>query len=189
MQTVSSLFSGSGGGYPVSYSGDLPQGASIGDATSGYGGSGPSSGSLASLRVGTSAISAISSYAMAQNQAQALNMEASDETLAANEGYIQAKEKTNAINLDYTRTVGAQLSAAAAGGIDIGSGSVQEATRQSGQTAMRQQTIINNSAQLNAQQRLSRAAMLRNSAQVTQTAGMLSSLTDLAKAGAQVAML
>lgn len=191
MQTVSSIFSGfgsgGGGSTPMDDFGNFsPSG---GGGASGGSGNGLSSSTLSDFRAGTSAISAMSSYAMSQSQAQAMNMEATDEDLAARGEYVTAQQKSNEINRQFNRVRGAQLADASAMGVDIGSGSVIEAGRQAQQSADRQTLAVQTTAQINAQQRLSRAAMLRQSASQTSAAGGLTAVADIAKTALQFAAM
>src|SRR5665213_1991483 len=137
MQAVGSLFSsgGFGGGGGASPDG-APTGSDFGLANS-----------LGLLRAGTSAISALSAFTMSSAQAQSLDMEAADENIAARGDYIQAQQKSNAINTAYNQVVGQQLAVASAGGVDVGSGSVQEAGRQARTKADQAITVAQTDAQ------------------------------------------
>ncbi len=194
MQTVGALFSGFGGGatsgLTPAQNGGMVGGAS-GGMPSGYGASGgfSASGALGALRLGTSAVSALSGFAMSQYQANALDDEAANERLAARGDYVQAQEKSNQINLAYNRVIGAQLADASAGNIDVGSGSVQEAGRQAEQQRDRVNTAALTTAQIDANIRSARAQMLSQSASITRTTGIISGLADVAKAGLQYAEL
>lgn len=175
MQTVNSLFQGLGGG------GDA------GGGSGGGSGGGMSSQTIGDFRIGTSAVSALSNYAMATSKAQSLRLEAGDETLAARQEYVQAQQKTNEINRAYNATIGAQINSAAAGGIDIASGSVVEAGRQAQATADRVAGVVRNDAEAGAAQRRSRAIMLKAQADMTEKGALISGAFDIAKTVLQVA--
>lgn len=186
MQTATSLFSGlsSGGGG----GGEMMSGPIAGMAGGGAMAGAQSSGSwmtspqsLSDIRMGTSAISALSSYAMSRSQQGALNLEAGDETIAARQDFTQAQQKTNLINRQFYQVQGRQLADAAAGGIDIGSGSVQQQTLQAEQERNRQVGVQQTQAQMDAAQRMSRATFLRYSASTTGATGVMSSLADLGR--------
>lgn len=169
MQTALSLFS------------------TVGKGISGFAQSGLGQGLLS---FGTSAVSAMSGYAMSQFKAGEYALAAGDERIAAGQDYLQAQQKANSIRLTYSRTVGAQQSAAAAGGIDIASGSVVEAQRQAQQEADRQLSASREGAQVDANLRRSRATMLDSAASLTRTnattslvSGLTGALSDFASIG------
>lgn len=170
MQAVSGLFSGFGGG-------------GMGMAAAGGGDTISASSALGAARFGTSALSALSGFAMSRYNANALDDEAANERLAARGDYLQAQQKTNAINLSFNKVIGAQLADASAGGIDVGSGSVQEAGRQAEQQRDRVVRTAQSGAQIDANLRTARASMLANSASITRTTGILGGIADIAKAG------
>lgn len=143
-------------------------------------------GVLSAARFGTSALSALSGFAMSQEQATTMNIEAGDEELAARADYVQAQQKNNAINLQFNKVIGSQLAVASAGNIDVGSGSVQEAGRQAEQQRNREQQAAWQSAQTDATLRTMRANLLTQNASTTSTVGYLSEASRLATAGLQL---
>jgi hypothetical protein len=159
------------------------------DSVPGGGGGGFNANALGALRMGTSAVSAISTFMMSQEQAGAMRLEAGDEEIAARGDYVQAQQKTDQITRAYNNVVGQQVSDAAAGGIDVGSGSVVQAGYQARERADQAITVAQSSAQTDAALRQSRALMLSQSAAMTQTAGILSGITDLTKGGLQWAQI
>ncbi|HZL00468.1 MAG TPA: hypothetical protein VFC47_11275 [Caulobacteraceae bacterium] len=188
MQAVGSLFSsgGFGGGGGASPDG-APTGSdfNMADNTGGFG----LANSLGLLRAGTSAISALSAFTMSSAQAQSLDMEAADENIAARGDYIQAQQKSNAINTAYNQVVGQQLAVASAGGVDVGSGSVQEAGRQARTKADQAITVAQTDAQTDASLRQARAGVLQASASITRTTGILSGISDIAKGALNFAQI
>lgn len=116
---------------------------------------------LKALRVGTSAVSALSTYQQGQAQARADEADAFNEDLQARQEFIQSQEQANEIQRAYNQVVADQMSVAAASGIDVSSGSVIEARRDAQTQADRQLTISRNGAALNASLRRGRAAALR----------------------------
>jgi hypothetical protein len=137
-----------------------------------------SSGSkiLQGLRIGTSVVSALSTFQQAQMQSQAMQAEAGDEALQARQEFVQSQERATAIQVEFNRLVEAQLAYAGAAGIDVNSGSVTEARQQAQADADRQIAIDRNSTYLNAALRRSRARGLRANAQLVKQAGFASGL-------------
>jgi hypothetical protein len=184
---VSGLFSGfstnggaapGAGGLVGGDAGGNPQGFGMGG-----GGGIPGSDILGAARFGTSAVSALSGFALANAQANALDEEAGNETIAARGDYVQAQQKNNQINQAFNQVIGRQLATASAGGVDIGSGSVIEAGRQAEQQRDRVVTANLTGAQTDAAMRTAQAQMLAQSASVTRTAGLLGGIAEVAKAG------
>lgn len=134
---------------------------------------------LSAVRVGATAVAALSAYQQSRLQADALEREAFDQEMASNQGFIQAQEENNAILREYNRTVMQQLAVAAAGGIDISSGSVIEARQQAQDDVDRQLTITRNGASMNAALRRARAAGLRGSAAMTREGAALAAVAKV----------
>lgn len=177
MQTVGSLFSTGGqSSNALDAQMDGPAGGGIGQLTPGQ---------IGGARMGLSAVSAISNYALSQSQGDALQLEAENEQLAARGDYIQAQQRSNAVNLQAKQVMGKQLAYAAAGGIDVGSGSVIEAQRQTEQAQDRANLAIRTSAQTDASLRMARASFLNYSASADKQSGLLSMFGDLTRAGLQ----
>lgn len=152
------------------------------------------SGVLSALRVGTSAVSALSTFAAGHAEANALRDEASNEQLNARAEFINAQEKANAITDEFNQTVAEQLAVTSASGIDVGSGSVREARRFAQSQADRQIGIARRGADLNAALRRARAASLRSQAGLTDFAALLGgaskvgdALFDTARLGGKAA--
>lgn len=128
---------------------------------------------LKALRIGTSAVSALSSFAQSRAEAMALDREAADADMQARQEFIQAQEQAAEIQRRANRTINDQLAVAAASGVDLGSGSVLDAQGQVQTEADRQLTISRNGAAMNAALRRSRAAALRGQAALTREGGLL----------------
>lgn len=160
-----------------------------GNAMAGPGGGQGMSNALGAARFGTSALSAVSNYNLQNAQADNLDLEAGDEDIQARQEYVQAQQKSNLINRQYTSVIGRQLSDAAAGGVDIASGSVQEEGRQAEQEADRQQLAVRTTAQMNAAERMSRAVMLRASANTDRSSAGFGLASGLLTSALQVASL
>lgn len=137
------------------------------------------------LRMGGSAISALSSFGLAQSKATQMATEATQQRMAASEDYIQASEKQNAISKMYQETMGAQLTTAAASNVDIASGSVVNAQQQAQTTADQESRKIRLSAQMNADQRMASYYALKQASGVQRLTSWLNLGGDAAKMAAQ----
>lgn len=135
---------------------------------------------LKAARVGTSVVSALSSFAQSRQEAASMENQAFNETLQANQEFIQSQERANSIMRDYNAVVQDQMAVAYANGLDISSGSVVEARQDAQVTAGRQLAIDRNTTTMNATLRKGRAAYLRNAASQSKGMGFL---TGAAKAG------
>ncbi len=155
-------------------------------AARGSGGSsaaGPWTGkSLGGMSRGLSVLGSISEFAAARQQAASLDQERRDEEMAGRQEYIVASERVAQIDADYNRLVGDQMSAAAAMGIDVGSGSVIEARRTAQGEADRQREIIRNSADANAKLRKVRALAFGQGAKNARLGASLKLGLDIAQA-------
>ncbi len=166
MQMVTGLFS--------SISSGVSQAAgAIGGAFSGPG------GPLAAARIGTSALSAISGYAMNRMQADQMDSEAGFQNLQANQDFIQAQQKSNEVMRNYRDVVGGQVADAAGMGIDVASGSVQAAKARAENITDQQLNTIRSNAVMDAGLRRARAAYLQGAASQTRTAGLLGAITKI----------
>lgn len=149
----------------------------VGRAVAGAGQAGAtiSSGSkiLQAIRIGTSAVSALSVYQQDRMKADAMEQTAADQEMQARQEFIQSQEQANEIGRQYNQLVEQQMMVAAASGIDINSGSVVEARQQAQAEADRQTSIGRNSTQLNAALRRSRALSLRANATSTREGGFI----------------
>lgn len=139
---------------------------------------------LGQIGAGMNAVSALSSYAMQSQNAGAMQSSAFDERLQATQEFIQAQQRANQIHAEFNRAVGAQMTTAAANGIDVASGSVLEARRSAQEQADQALSISRSTAEMNAALRMARARMLAQSANTTQAAGGASLAMNLLKAGA-----
>lgn len=168
-RTAVSVANGAGAGGAAAATGHA---ASVGGTVAGGVNAGASTAAqiLNGLRVGTSAVSALSTFAMGASQAAAMEREAFDEQLAARNEHTQAMQRATAIEADYNLVVGQQLAIASASGIDVGSGSVIEARRQARQDADRQIAITRTGADMNAALRRARARALQAGAGSTRLA-------------------
>lgn len=153
--------------------------AAAGAASAAGGAAAGGSKLLSMLRVGTSAVSALSSFGQARQEAFAQRLEAGDEDMAARQEFIQATETASAIQRQFNRTVSDQLAVASASGIDLGSGSVVEARNDARTDAERQIGIVRNGAATNAAVRRGRASYLRGAAKATTEGGLLGGAVKL----------
>lgn len=128
---------------------------------------------LKALRVGTSAVSALSVFQTAQAQARALEDDAANEEVQGRQEYIQAQEASNEIQRQFNQVVADQRAVAAANGIDVSSGSVAEARQDAQTVAERQLSITRSGADLNASLRRARAGRLRSNATTAREGGAL----------------
>lgn len=135
---------------------------------------------LSTLRVGTSAISALSGFAQSNAAAQAQDDEAKNELFNVRQEFITAQQKANEIQDAFNDTIGDQLAAAASYGIDVGSGSVRAAQTAARTKADTQLQIVRNGADMNAALRRARAGALYKQASTTRIAGVVSAATGLA---------
>lgn len=134
---------------------------------------------LQGLRIGTSVVSALSTYQQGQLQAEGLRQDAFNEDLQGRQEFIQNMEKANLIEQAYNETVQQQLAVAGASGIDINSGSVQDARAAARAQADRQLTIDRNGTEMNAALRRGRASYLTYAAGATAQAGALGALSKV----------
>lgn len=142
---------------------------------------GSSSGkTMGNMSRGLSALGSIAEYAGQRQQAAAMDQEARDERMAGRQEYVTAAEQVTAIDDEYNRLVGSQLTAAATMGIDAGSGSVIAARAAAQDDADRERRIIRNSAEANARVRFARATNLREAAKTTRFGATLKLGLDLA---------
>lgn len=180
---------------PALISGIGSAATAVGSVAAGAAGAaGAGSGILSALRVGTSAVSALSTFASGHAAAQAQRDEAANEEINARAEFTNAMEKANAIGDEFNQTVADQLSVASAYGIDVGSGSVKAARTYAQGVAGRQIGIVRRGADLNAALRRARADSLRSSATLTEIAGVFGAgakigdaLFDTARAGGKKA--
>lgn len=140
-------------------------------------------GVLQAAKFGTTAISAISGYAMSQRQADAYRQEAETERLAASQDFLKAFQTSNGINQDLAGVTGAQDAAASAMGVDIASGSVRAARAYAQAQADRQLSVVRTDAATSAAQRRLRAAQLDAAAAAQGRAGLFGAFTKIAGAG------
>ncbi len=134
---------------------------------------------LQAIRVGTSVVSGISTFARASAEARALEQNAKDAGLEATQEFVQAQQRNNAIQAQYNATVGDQMAYASAAGIDLSSGSVVEARRAAQFDAQREIDITRQGAEMNAALRRGRAASLRAQASLTKTGGGMAGLVSV----------
>lgn len=164
-------------------SGTAAAGATAAGATATAGGAATaaSSGSalLSSLRLGMTAVSALSGFSMARAQAEAQRTEAFGQDMQARQEFTQAQEKSTAIQRAFNETAENQLAIASASGISLTSGSVIAARNQARDVADRQVSTARDSATVNAMIRRANAAALRASASTTATGGLLSAAGDV----------
>lgn len=150
---------GDDGGMP-SAGGDASGGDSSMASASG------SSGTYDKLQAGGSAISILSKFGMAMNKARSLRDQAQQSGMEATQEYLQSQAASNEITRRLNGVIGAQQATAAAGNVDVASGSVTEAGRQAQLEASRAETLSRNMAIMNASQRRARMFALKQSAGV-----------------------
>lgn len=138
---------------------------------------------LGSLAFAGSAVGALGQYALMRQQALAMDAEAFDEELQSRQEFIQATQRQAAATREFNRIVGEQLVLAPALGVDIGSGSVQEARRAAQAEADRQVSITREGSAMNAALRRARASILRGNATTTREAAPLVAAGQMAVAG------
>lgn len=143
-------------------------------------GGGMSASTLKSLKMGGSAIAAVSKFGLAMSKATAISSEADQQFFGARQELLQAQEVSGEIQRALVQTVAAQQGVAAAGGVDIASGSVVEAGRQATITADRAARVTRNSADMNAALRRARGYALKQQAGVQRLTGFLNLATDIA---------
>jgi hypothetical protein len=124
-----------------------------------------------------SALATIGSGAMANAAGQAEQMQ---QNFEAKEEYIQGKETSAALKQELAATVSNQAVAFAAGGVDLGSVSVQAAKRQAVDDAEDQLGIASNQA-------LSRSLARRRAGRVAAARGKAAMTGSLFEAGTQIA--
>lgn len=134
---------------------------------------------LQALRVGTSVVSALSTYAQGQAQAQAAETQAFSEEMQARQEYLQSQEKAVSINRDFNRYAADTLAIAAASGIDVASGDVATVQQQARAEADRQISIARGDAEVNAQLRRANAAAYRASAKRSRALAPFAAAADL----------
>lgn len=160
--------------------GGATTGASLGGALASQAAAGGGGGLdlLSSLRVGTSAISGLSSFAAGRAQQQQAELDAQTERLNASGELLDAQQKANAISDQYNQTVADQLAVASASGYDVSSGSVVGA-RQFAQTqADRQINIVRQGGDFTAALRRARAFALQAQGKQAAGAGLIKGLTE-----------
>ncbi len=140
---------------------------------------------LQALRGGSSVLSALTTFGQGQSTKFALKSEAYQQRLAASNEYTQANQTSNNLMRQYQQVTGAQLTTAAAEGIDIGSGSVQAAGLRAAQQMDRQVQTVRGTANMNAQLRLARAAALTTQANAAGVLGIISGISKIGTAAAQ----
>lgn len=157
----------------------LPALAGGGGAAAGAAGAASgAAGIMGALRVGTSMISGLSSFASGQAQKQQDELDAQTERLNATGELLDAQQKANAISDQYNQTVADQLAVASASGYDVSSGSVVNA-RQFAQTqADRQIAIVQQGGDFTAALRRARAFALQSQGQQAGQAGLMKGLVE-----------
>lgn len=190
---VTSLFAalGSAGGAAAGSAAGAAAGAGAIGAT-GAAASGLSL--LSSLRVGTSVISGLSSFASGRAQQEQDDFDAKNEQLNASNELLTAQQKSNDIQNQYNQTVADQLAVASASGYDVSSGSVVQARTFAQTQADTQTTIVRNGGDMNASLRQARAYALQTQGSQAFGAGIVKGLVgasqglfDLARLGGPAA--
>lgn len=155
-----------------------------GGATAGAsaGASGGQGGFSQNMATGSSIVSTLSSYAEGKMKVEDMRREAFSEGLAMKQEFIDATERTNAIQAEYNKIVGDQMASASGGGIDVGSGSVVEARNQLRDDAARETRRINNAADLNASVRKARMIKLRENAKTAEIYNILNAAVSIGSA-------
>lgn len=140
---------------------------------------GGASGLSALSGLGTvfSAVATIGSGIAANNAAKA---EAAQQEFAAKDEFIEGKETSAALRLELARTVANQSVAFAAGGVDLGSVSVEQAARQATADAEKELSIGSNQA-------LSRSMARRRAAANARARGKAALFSSVFNAGAGLA--
>lgn len=146
-----------------------------------------SSGALGAIKMGTTALSALQGFGMANNQAANAETQAQGERMAASQEYLQANQNSQSLLRQYDRVTGSQLSAASGMGVDIGSGSVVAAQQLAQTETDRQLGVLRTGAAMNASLRLARAAALQQSAGVDRISGIMGGLTKIGTGALQMA--
>lgn len=141
----------------------------------------------ASVGAGGSVVSSLANFALAGMNQQATQDEAWSANLQARGAYVQSAEKANSIKNAMVQTSSALTSAAAAGGIDVASGSVQAARRTIQTQGDNALEVDRDSADETAQLLRTRAAYLDKSAQVQGVTGVINFANSIANSVAQAA--
>jgi hypothetical protein len=176
--SVSSLASAAGAGE---------SGFASAASSAGSGAFGLSRGLMSDIGFGSNTVSALSQFGMNQMQQQGIQQQAFTAQLQSRQDYIAAADRANQTNEQFIRTMGGLYTDAAAGGIDIASGSVQAARRTAEQDKTTALSIDRNNAAMNGAMAQSSADFMRRSASATGINGVLSFGTKLAQNVLQLA--
>ena len=120
----------------------------------------PAASGLSALSAFTTGFSVLSTIGSGIVGMGAANAQAKEEMFQSREEFIQGRETSTALKEELARTVSDQAVAFAAGGVNLGSVSVQEAKRQAIDTAEKEISMSDNQALARslARQRAARAA-------------------------------
>lgn len=166
-------------------------GAMIGIGGSGAAAGGAAAGATASgltaLQWVSGAVSAIASIGAGAARAGEMKAQAAEQDFAARDEYIRGRETSAALKLELARTVSDQAVAFAAGGVDLGSVSVQQAKLQATRDAERELSVTANEALTRSLQRRRMARNLRASASSTLFASVVDAGSGLLQTGMDVA--
>lgn len=138
---------------------------------------------LQGLRIGTSAVSALSVFGKGEMEASQLRAEAANSTLQSRQEFIQGQQSANDLEKAYNQTVLDQLAVASASGIDVASGGVTDARNQARDAADRQLSITRGGIEMNAALRRARASYLTGAAGLTREVGTIGAVSRAAAAG------
>lgn len=119
MQLIAPIFAGIGGA-----------GAGVGAAAGAAGTAGAASSVLGGLQMASGVIGAIGSIGAGFAAKREADAQAAEAEFAGREEFIQSKETSSALKMELARTVANQAVGFAAGGVDLGSVSVEQAKRQ-----------------------------------------------------------
>jgi len=139
-------------------------------------------GGLGSLSGIASTIGVLSTIGTGVAGLAAGQAEAAQQQFASRDEYISGKETTAALKNELAKTIADQSVAFAAGGVDLGSVSVQEAKRQATADAEREIGIASNDA-------LARSMARQRAARNARRRGMMNLFGSVLNAGGQIAEL
>lgn len=148
----------------------------FGGAAAAAGTAGAASSGLSLLSGIGTAFAAISQIGAGISRSNELKAQAAQQEFAAKDEYIAGKETSAALKLELAKTIGNQRVAFAAGGVDLGSVSVDVAKRQASSDAEKELAIGSNEALSRNLARRRAARNLRSQASGAITQGVFGAL-------------
>jgi len=177
---------GAAGSAATAIGGAISSGVgAIGSAAGSITGGGISA--LDAARGGVTALQAYSTFSAGRADANQLEQRALDEKMMASNEFVASRNRQTEIGRQFLDVSGQQKVAFAANGIDLGSGSVQQARRISLEESNRQANDEKNQSATNDRVRLLRARALRKRAKKTRKAGIFGAITKLVGGGIKLA--